>query len=87
MSATEKAVARRALTDERQSRRDALRADVEVMRELGVARWGDIILGPPLGVHAREALTEEELRERAAAKRQAEHDVLFGATGIRPRIR
>ena len=66
-------------------RRTELRADVAMMRELGVARWGDIVLGPPAGVVARE-LTPEELRERIDAQRQAQQDVLFAASGIRPRV-
>jgi hypothetical protein len=65
------------------SKRQELRADVALMRELGVAKWGEIVLGPAPGAPHRE-LTPEEIRERIEARRQAEHDVLFGATGTRP---
>lgn len=67
------------------ARRDELERDVKVMRDLGVARWGDIILGPPPG-QPRKELSAEEQMARIEAQARSEHNLLFGATSTRPRI-
>jgi hypothetical protein len=67
---------------------DELRAAVAVMRELGVTRYGEIVLGPPpmppLGV-----LTEEEklrkARDKAHQDEERKLDVLFASSNFRPR--
>lgn len=65
---------------------DELRAAVATMRELGVTEWGDIKLGAPV----REAtpvrvLSVEEQKADAARREQERLDILFGASGVRPR--
>lgn len=71
--------------DEAEKRRTELKADVALMRELGVARWGEIVLAPPPGAALKE-ITPEELQARIAAQAQAKQDILFAASGTRPRV-
>lgn len=70
-----------------EERRAELRADVAMMRELGVSEWGDIRLGPPPrvpGEPPREP-TADEVRARLEALEEGRLNILFGATGVRPR--
>lgn len=65
---------------------DELRAAVATMRELGVTEWNGIRLGAP----AREAtpvrvLSVEEQKALAEAREQERLDILFGASGVKPR--
>lgn len=64
--------------------REQLRADVALMRELGVLRWGEIVLGPsPLPASApREVVSPEEQAKRKAAEAKR---VLFAASGYVPK--
>lgn len=74
-------------TRTRSTARAELRADVALMRELGVARWGEIVLGP---APSREPLsrprTEAEIAERARREAERRHETLFAATSVRPKI-
>jgi hypothetical protein len=72
----------------RSADRDELKADVALMRELGVPLWarpdvGEIRLGPPPAPPPRELTKEEQL---AAIEREAQHkiDTLFAASSVRP---
>lgn len=65
---------------------DELRAAVATMRELGVTEWNGIRLGAP----AREATpvrvpTPEEEKVARERERLERLDILFGASGVRPR--
>jgi len=68
------------------AKRAELRLDVALMRELGVAKWGEIIIGPPPASLEKRELTAEEIKARAEAKKEAEHNILFAASGTRPRL-
>lgn len=66
-------------------RRANLRADVAVMRELGVSGWGDITLGlapeaAPAAPRERRPLTKEEVAARALAARRARYKLELGYT-------
>lgn len=71
--------------DEGDKRRAQLKADVALMRELGVAKWGEIVLGPAPGTAPKER-TPEELLEHIKELHQRQLDVLFGASSTRPRV-
>lgn len=87
MTKLDDVVARKVSREAAEARREQLRADVAVMRELGVAKWDEIILGPPPQPRIdHKDLTPEEQQERIAARQRAEHDTLFAASGTRPRM-
>lgn len=69
---------------DRASRREELKADVALMRELGVSRWGAVWLGPPPSPTGPIELTPEERLARQDRERARQHDVLFAATSHRP---
>lgn len=69
---------------DRASRRDELKADVALMRELGVSRWGAVWLGPPPSAAGPIELTPEQKLERIERERERQHAVLFAATSHRP---
>lgn len=60
-----------------------LRARVALMRELGVLQWDGIVLGP-VPPPRREALSAAEREARQAARAEAERDLDYAATGVRP---
>lgn len=69
-----------------EERRAELRADVAVMRECGVLEWGDIRLGPVPRVPGEpREVTAEETRAKLEALEEERLNILFGATGMRPR--
>lgn len=81
---------KRSSSSPREEERAELRADVALMRELGVPMWsrperGEIRLGPPPAPPAREQTHAEQL---AAIEKQAEErmNVLFAASSVRPVI-
>lgn len=56
-------------------RRARLKADVALMRELGVSQWGNIVLGnpPPPATEPRTESTQPRLSPEEQAKRDEEH--------------
>lgn len=86
MPSKDDSVARRAVARADRARaRDELRADVALMRELGVARWGEIVLGPSPTVMPLTR-SRSEVEEAARVQREAErrHETLFAASSVRP---
>lgn len=69
-------------------RRNQLRADVAVMRELGVSKWGDIELGPsPItstNVETQHQTSPREVEEKRRADMRALH--LAAGSGLMPRL-
>ena len=63
-----------------------LRAKVRAMRELGVTEADGIKLGPAPAPPKKEE-TKEEWKARMNAQRQREHDILFAASGTKPKLR
>jgi hypothetical protein len=58
--------------------REELRQDVALMRELGVIRWKNILLGPPVQSSLNEPpKTPEELKAQAREERRAYFENLF----------
>lgn len=55
------------------------------MRELGVARWGDIILGPPPPAEMAR-MTDAERQKHEESRAQRRHDVLFASASNRPKF-
>lgn len=63
---------------------DELERVVARMRALGVARWGDIELGPePHTAEPRELTPEEEAR-RARRAIEARHRIMFASSRVVP---
>lgn len=73
---------------DRVARRQAMREDVALMRELGVLRWGAVWLGPPpTDSKAAVELSPEEAKRRLLEHEQRRHDTLFAASSVKPRLR
>jgi hypothetical protein len=72
------------MSSTRDKLRAELRADVALMRELGVARWGEIYLGPPPIEPGKIELSPEQQIERQEREREQRHNILFAATNVRP---
>lgn len=73
------------MADSRQKLRDELRSDVALMRELGVARWGEIYLGPPPPPRVEDMTPEERAEHEEKAERR-KHEILFASTNLRPKF-
>lgn len=59
-------------------RRVELRQDVALMRELGVIKWGDVLLGPaPLPALKVEPPTPEEEKRASLAARRAHYEQML----------
>jgi len=63
-------------------RREGLRADVAVMRELGVSHWRDIVLGPVV-TQDSDSTTQRRLApdQAAAMERDARRRIALAASG------
>ena len=64
----------------------ALRQKVELMRELGVMEADGIKLGPA-PVPPKKEQTPEEWKLEQARLAQKQHDVMFAASGTKPKLR
>jgi hypothetical protein len=74
----------------REQRREEARKDVALMRELGMLRWGAVWLGPAVAaanVAPMRERTAEEIRAHELAIAQRQHDTLFAASSMKPRMR
>lgn len=71
----------------REQRRAEARADVAMMRELGMLKWGTVVLGPP-PVEAKPAreMTAEERQKLELDREQRKHDIMFAASSTKPRL-
>lgn len=75
------------IAEDRKERRRQTRLDVKLMRNLGIMRWGSIILGPePMKVEPAKELTADEQKARIEEEQRRRHETMFGASSIRPKL-
>lgn len=67
------------------ARRRAMALDVAEMRKLGVARWGDLVLGPE-PVDAKEEPTPAQAASRIIRELERRHEILFAASPVKPKF-
>jgi hypothetical protein len=65
---------------------DDLRKKIELMRELGVTEADGVKLGPPPAQPKPEE-TADQMRLRLAKEAERRHDIMFAASGTKPRLR
>ncbi len=64
---------------------DALKAKIQLMREMGVTEADGIKLGPPVAPPAEEE-TKEKYLARIAREQRRHHDIMFAASGTKPKL-
>ncbi len=64
---------------------DALKAKIELMRELGVTECDGIKLGAPPAPPPKEE-TIEEYTARANREAKRRHEIMFAASSTRPKL-
>jgi hypothetical protein len=64
---------------------DAFKAKIQLMREMGVTEADGIKLGPPVAPPPKEE-TKEQYLARIAAQQRRHHDIMFAASGTKPKL-